>query len=320
MREVIEEILTHAGSVDPAALASIHRYTKLFWINTGPFNNLTARKFVLDITPEAFAAAARAAEAEGARFPTRDGETLDELLARLEPLFFDEDDDPIVTNKTPAAGDDMLLSSANNLYDGVSLADLEGFDERYALNSRLVKHDGLLEEEVYRIDDGGRYAAELGEVVRHLEAAIPYATEPDGRRHRGARHVVSHRRAGGPARLRHRVGGRQGVARRHDQRLHRGLHGRARRERRVGGARLLRQRGEDGGNPHPGRARAVVRGSHAVGPALPQGGGARHHRQRDRCRHRDRRRRSGDADRHQPAERIRRSGNSTAASPSRCRT
>ena len=178
MREVIEEILTHAGSVDPAALASIHRYTKLFWINTGPFNNLTARKFVLDITPEAFAAAARAAEAEGARFPTRDGETLDELLARLEPLFFDEDDDPIVTNKTPAAGDDMLLSSANNLYDGVSLADLEGFDERYALNSRLVKHDGLLEEEVYRIDDGGRYAAELGEVVRHLEAAIPYATEP----------------------------------------------------------------------------------------------------------------------------------------------
>ena len=178
MREVLEEILTHGASVDPAVLESIHRYTKLFWINTGPFNNLTARKFVLDITPEAFGEAARAAEADGARFPMREGETLDERLERLEPLFFDEGFDPIVTNKTPAAGADMLLSSANNLYDGVSMADLEGFDERYALNSRLVKRDGGLEEEVYRIEGDGRYAAQLTEVVRHLEAAIPYATEP----------------------------------------------------------------------------------------------------------------------------------------------
>ena len=50
----------------PATLAEIERYTKLFWINTGPFNNLTARKFVLTCTPEAFAAAAHAA-AEGRR-------------------------------------------------------------------------------------------------------------------------------------------------------------------------------------------------------------------------------------------------------------
>ena len=39
MREVLEEILTHADDVDPETLAEIHRYTKLFWINTGPFNN-----------------------------------------------------------------------------------------------------------------------------------------------------------------------------------------------------------------------------------------------------------------------------------------
>ena len=35
----------------PATLAEIERYTKLFWINSGPFNNLTARKFVLTCTP-----------------------------------------------------------------------------------------------------------------------------------------------------------------------------------------------------------------------------------------------------------------------------
>ena len=178
MRETFEEILTHPGGVEAETLEEIHRYAKLFWINTGPYNNLTARKFVLGTTPAAFRAAAHAAAAAGAAFPARGGESLDALLDRLEPLFFDAAVDPILTNKTPAPGDDMLLSSANNLYDGVSMADLEGFDERYPLNSRLVKRGGRLVEEVYRIDGGGRYAQELAEVVRHLEAAIPFATEP----------------------------------------------------------------------------------------------------------------------------------------------
>ena len=178
MRETFEEILTHPGGVEAETLEEIHRYAKLFWINTGPYNNLTARKFVLGATPAAFRAAAHAAAAAGAAFPARGGESLDALLDRLEPLFFDAAVDPILTNKTPAPGDDMLLSSANNLYDGVSMADLEGFDERYPLNSRLVKRGGRLVEEVYRIDGGGRYAQELAEVVRHLEAAIPFATEP----------------------------------------------------------------------------------------------------------------------------------------------
>src|ERR1700751_2385579 len=61
MRDVLEAVLTHAGQVDPATLAEVTRYTKLFWINSGPYNNLTARKFVLRCTPDAFGAAARRA-------------------------------------------------------------------------------------------------------------------------------------------------------------------------------------------------------------------------------------------------------------------
>ena len=181
MREVLEEMLTHGDGVDPQTLEAVHRYTKLFWINTGPFNNLTARKFVPAVTPAAFAAAAHAAATAGARFPTRDGEDLDAMLARLEPMFFDETVDAVVTNKTPGEGNDILLSSANNLYEGVSMADLDGFTERYALNSRLVKRDGQLVEEVYRLDDDGRYSREISAIVRHLEAAIPHAREPMAR-------------------------------------------------------------------------------------------------------------------------------------------
>ena len=181
MREVLEEMLTHGDGVDPQTLEAVHRYTKLFWINTGPFNNLTARKFVPAVTPAAFAAAAHAAATAGARFPTQDGEDLDAMLARLEPMFFDETVDAVVTNKTPGEGNDILLSSANNLYEGVSMADLDGFTERYALNSRLVKRDGQLVEEVYRLDDDGRYSREISAIVRHLEAAVPHAREPMAR-------------------------------------------------------------------------------------------------------------------------------------------
>src|SRR5688572_8200478 len=177
MRRILEAIVSHPQSIDAATLGEIRRYTKLFWINNGPYHNLTARKFVLQTTPQAFAAAARRAAQNGAVFATPAGESLDAMLARLQPMFFEAAIDPIVTNKTPGAGRDILTASANNLYSGVSLADLKGFTEKYGLNSRLVKQpDGRLVEEVYRI--GGRYSKEITEIVRHLEAAIPFATEP----------------------------------------------------------------------------------------------------------------------------------------------
>jgi dipeptidyl-peptidase-3 len=175
MRHILEQVLTHAQGVDAATLAEIQRYTKLFWINNGPYNNLTARKFVMKTTPDAFAAAVRTAAKNGAAFKPANGESVDAALARLQPMFFDPNVDAIVTNKTPGPGRDILQASANNLYQGVSMADLKGFTERYGLNSRLVKRDGKLIEEVYKV--GGRYDAQITQVVKHLEAAIPLATD-----------------------------------------------------------------------------------------------------------------------------------------------
>ena len=178
MRRVLEAILRHsaphgAGAIDPQVLAEIRRYTKLFWINTGPYNNLTARKFVLSITRDELLGAVRAASAAGAQLPRRDGETLDAMVDRLAPLFFDPAHDPIVTNKSPGPGRDILQASANNLYVGVAMQDVERYEERYPLNSRLVKRNGHLTEEVYRI--GGRYDREIRRIVGHLRDAIRWA-------------------------------------------------------------------------------------------------------------------------------------------------
>jgi dipeptidyl-peptidase-3 len=98
------------------------------------------------------------------------------MVERLKGPFFDPAVDTFVTNKTPANGADILRSSANNLYAGVTMADLDGFTERYGLNSRLVKRDGALVEEVWRV--GGHYGAQIAEIVRHLQQALPFAPPP----------------------------------------------------------------------------------------------------------------------------------------------
>jgi dipeptidyl-peptidase-3 len=173
MRALLEATLTYGEAVDPRVLAEIRRYTKLFWINTGPYNNLTARKFVLRLTRDELLAALTAARHSGADIATRPGESMGALVDRMAPLFFDAAFDPILTNKTPGEGRDILEASSNNLYAGVTMRALETFEERYALNSRLVRQNGHLVEDVYRV--GGRYDREIRRIVGHLHDALPYA-------------------------------------------------------------------------------------------------------------------------------------------------
>jgi dipeptidyl-peptidase III len=177
-RDLLEAIIARPAlaSADAETLHGVARYTKLFWINTGPHNNLTARKCVLKASPERFSTIAHAAAAEGATFPTAPGESLDQLIDRLAPVLFDPAFEPLVTSKTPGPDRDILEASANNLYVGVTMKDLEGWQDRYELNSRVVNRDGRIEEEVYRI--GGRYDPQIREIASHLEAAVPFATPP----------------------------------------------------------------------------------------------------------------------------------------------
>ena len=173
MRRVLEAVITHPQGLPEPVLTEITRYTKLFWLNTGPYNNLTARKFVLNLAEAEMAAAVTQAHANGASLPLIDGESPAMLVSRLAPLFFDPTVDPMVTSKTPGEGRDILQCSANNLYEGVAMADLEGFTERHPLNSRLVKRDGQLIEEVYRV--GGRYHDEIVRIIGHLREAAAVA-------------------------------------------------------------------------------------------------------------------------------------------------
>ena len=110
---------------------------------------------MLTCTPEAFAAAVQAAPRSGAAFRSASGETLDDLLARLRPLFFDPASMPMVTSKTPAGRPGHPRRRAPTTSTSASrwrtsTASRSGTAELAAgANGR-----GLVEE-VYRV--GGRY-------------------------------------------------------------------------------------------------------------------------------------------------------------------
>jgi dipeptidyl-peptidase-3 len=73
----------------------------------------------------------------------------------------------------------VLAASANNLYDGVTTADLDGFVERYGLNSRLARTGSGLAEQVYRA--GGLYGDQIIAIVSHLRSALAFAPPPTRR-------------------------------------------------------------------------------------------------------------------------------------------
>ncbi|OYP32981.1 dipeptidyl-peptidase 3 family protein [Rhodopirellula sp. MGV] len=181
IRTLLEGVLEHPQGIDKVTLSAIEKYMKLFWVNNGPHSSLTAQKNLMECDPESLEAAIEIAIANGALMPEGTTE-LEPLLDELAPVFFDEDYESHVTQKSPADGRDILVASANNFYENVTMQDIEGFREQYPLNSRVVKQaDGQIVEQVYRmgLDEyvpAGLYAKQITGIVDHLEAAIPYAT------------------------------------------------------------------------------------------------------------------------------------------------
>ncbi len=168
----------------------------------------------------------------------RDQKGLNALLARLQKPIFDATYRPMLTVESPPAGEDILSASGNNYYENVALSDLENFDERYPLNSRVEKRGGKLFEDVWRAGtpDGkvppGRYAAYIERIIANLERAEGIAEPSQADALRKLIHYYQTGRERGLARVLRRVGS----GARHsgcDQWFHRNVHGRADEKRRV---------------------------------------------------------------------------------------
>lgn len=112
----------------------------------------------------------------------------DKRPANLDTLL-DVIFDPTVMPKrvNQAEGADLIVTSACNLYDGVTQPEVEAYyaaikdttdltPVSYGLNSRLVKRDGIVKEEVYKV--GGLYSQAIERIVASLDKASEYAENP----------------------------------------------------------------------------------------------------------------------------------------------
>jgi dipeptidyl-peptidase III len=183
-KRLIEGIVAHQAAVAPAAFGRIRDYALLFWANRGNHNETTARKFLPGFTFEELQDAALKAQAAGAFAaasadlpPLATPDAVKKELGELKASIFDDAFEPMITTKNPPPGKDIVQASANNFYQGVSLEDLKSFQERYPLNSRVVKDSRGVREEVYRAGtpDGkvpaGLYATYLKKAIGFLEKA-----------------------------------------------------------------------------------------------------------------------------------------------------
>ncbi|MFC1731305.1 peptidase M49 [candidate division KSB1 bacterium] len=183
IRDILEGIVRTPEGIDPDTYEKIHEYTKLFWINNGMYNDRTREKFVPAVDFESFREAALTAFNNGARMGAGSADELEQRLSTLERTIFDRDYERLLANKSPLPGQDALLTSANNLYDGVSYREAQRFQAfaKNGLNSKLIKQGGQLIELVYRAGTNGippgMYAREIGNIIGEFEHALEYAND-----------------------------------------------------------------------------------------------------------------------------------------------
>jgi dipeptidyl-peptidase-3 len=175
IRNLLEEIILHPQGTPWEVLENITTFLKKFWTHTGQYDPVTSRKFLPSFTYRELLTAADSAFNHGADFGVDSIDHLHAKIEKLHPTLFDRDFDPILTNKSPTPPNDILTGSAVNHYHNISLQEADNFPELYPLNSRLVKDNTGIHEEVYRSGSPnlppGRMAQTVAAVVEELDKA-----------------------------------------------------------------------------------------------------------------------------------------------------
>ena len=174
IRRTLESLYTnYAGSRDSEEFLKLEKYLKRVWFSNGIHHHYSEDKFLPEFTQEWFCNACKEANVA----------VPEEIL----PVMFDPAVMPKRTNQ--AAGQDLVLTSAGNYYEGVTQAEAEAYYAAHkddspepmwvGLNSKLTKENGEVVEKTYKV--GGMYGEALAKVVYWLEKALPYAENDEQR-------------------------------------------------------------------------------------------------------------------------------------------
>lgn len=177
IRKLLEAVYTsYQSDRTTEEFKALEIYLKRVWFANGIYHHYGCEKFVPGFTAEFLRKALEEVAPE--ELPLAEGQQLAQLCDELFPVIFDPTVMPKRVNQ--ADGEDLVLTSACNYYEGVTQAEAEAFygamknpndatPISYGLNSRLVKEDGKVKEKVWKV--GGLYGEALAKIVYWLEKA-----------------------------------------------------------------------------------------------------------------------------------------------------
>lgn len=178
LRQLLEAIYTnYNGDRNTADFKAFETYLKQVEFGNGVHHHYSMDKFVPGFSKEWFAGElVNLAKAQCLPVDKN-------ILPTLGKVIFDPQFMPKRVNQ--AVGEDLIQTSACNLYENISQAEVEAYYNTlkdttdltpisYGLNSRLIKtQDGTIKEEVYK--HGGYYSDAIERIIENLGKAKKYA-------------------------------------------------------------------------------------------------------------------------------------------------
>lgn len=174
LRSLLENIYkNYSGDKNDAQFKAFEKYLKQVEFGNGIHHHYSMDKFIPGFTQDFFSA-------QAASMPATQKPANIEILTKLvfDPGFMAKK-----VNQTE--GDDLILTSANNLYEGVTQAEVEAYyaarkdttdttPVMHGLNTRVVKDaNGNIVEQTYKI--GGVYSPAIEKIVENLKKAAEFA-------------------------------------------------------------------------------------------------------------------------------------------------
>lgn len=179
MRRTLENIYgSYTGDKTSEDWKKFETYCGRFWFSNGNHHHYGNEKFIPECSFEYFTSLLQ--NSDTTKFPSEPGESLTAFSQRIKPTFFDLNFEPKLVDLR--ANIDNVAASSVNFYEGVTQKEVEAFYSKFdskgnapswGLNSKLMKKDGKIEEQVWKV--GGMYSNAIARIVSWLEKASTVA-------------------------------------------------------------------------------------------------------------------------------------------------
>ncbi|MDO5570767.1 MAG: dihydrofolate reductase [Bacteroidales bacterium] len=181
IRRTLEAIYNnYTGDKEEQNFSGLATYLKRVWFANGIHHHYSSDKFAPSFSKDFFVD--QLSQLPDSVLPIKDGQTKNEFAEQITTVIFDPTVYPKRLNQ--AEGEDLVLTSGINFYRDVTQKEVEDYYNSlknpndstpvsYGLNSRVIKRDGKVTEDVWKV--GGLYTEAISKIVFWLEKAASVA-------------------------------------------------------------------------------------------------------------------------------------------------